>query len=44
MTALALLMGLGACVENQKEVQDDSNTPLHLLQRAYDAGRKMAEQ
>lgn len=35
MTALVLLMGLGACVENQKEVQNDSNTPLHLLQPAY---------
>lgn len=35
MTALASLIGMGACVEQTKEVQNDSNTPLHLLQPAY---------
>ena len=35
MTALASLVGMGACVQQEKEVQNDSNTPLHLLQPDY---------
>lgn len=35
LAALASLVGMGACVQQEKEVQNDSNTPLHLLQPAY---------
>lgn len=34
-TALLLLLGMWSCVEPKQEVQNDSNTPLHLLQPAY---------
>ncbi len=35
LAALASLVGMGACVQQEKEVQNDSNTPLHLLQPDY---------
>ncbi len=35
LAALVSLVGMGACVQQEKEVQNDSNTPLHLLQPDY---------
>ena len=35
MGALLLLAGTGANAQKKKEVLNDSNTPLHLLQPAY---------
>ncbi len=35
LAVLASLVGMGACVQQEKEVQNDSNTPLHLLQPDY---------
>ena len=35
MTVTALLVALPACAQKKKAVINDSNTPLHLLQPAY---------
>ena len=35
MTVAALLVALPACAQKKKAVINDSNTPLHLLQPAY---------